>query len=111
VTFSSEIILGLVYFNCHRVLAFFNLRHVKLIVNNNNNDDIVWRALGSASISATKEPPGLVRQDGKWPDRLTLIPWEGGKSLTWDVTVVSTLAQGSYCRCGNGGRVGSRTKV
>jgi len=24
--------------------------------------------------------------------RLTLIPWQGGKPLTWDVTVVSTLA-------------------
>jgi len=31
-------------------------------------------------------------QDGKRPDGLTLIPWQGGKPLTWDVTVVSTLA-------------------
>jgi len=29
---------------------------------------------------------------GKRPDGLTLIPWQGGKPLTWDVTVVSTLA-------------------
>jgi len=35
----------------------------------------------------------LVRQDGKQPDGLTLIPWQGRKSLDWDVTVVSTLAQ------------------
>jgi len=42
---------------------------------------------------ATKEPSGLVRQDGKWPNGLTLIPWQGGKSLAWDATVVSTLAQ------------------
>jgi len=34
-----------------------------------------------------------VRQDGKQPDGLTLIPWQGGKWLAWDVTVVSTLAQ------------------
>jgi len=35
---------------------------------------------------------GLTRQDGKRPDGLTLIPWKAGKPLTWDVTVVSTLA-------------------
>jgi len=56
-------------------------------------NDITWRSLGSASIPATKEPSGLVNQDGKRPGGLTLIPWRGGKSLAWDVTVVSTLAQ------------------
>jgi len=39
-----------------------------------------------------KEPAGLTRLDGKRPDGLTLIPWQDGKSLMWDVTVVSTLA-------------------
>ena len=39
-----------------------------------------------------KEPVGMTRLDGKRPDGLTLIPWQGGKPLTWDVTVVSTLA-------------------
>jgi len=39
-----------------------------------------------------KEPVGLTRLDGKRPDGLTLIPWQGGKFLTWDVTMVSTLA-------------------
>jgi len=34
--------------------------------------------------------------DCKRPDGLTLIPRQGGKPLTWDVTVVSTLAA-SYC--------------
>jgi hypothetical protein len=33
-----------------------------------------------------------VRTDGKRPDGLTLIPWQGGRSLTWDVTVVDTFA-------------------
>jgi len=56
-------------------------------------NDIIWRSLGSASIPATMEPSGLVRQDGKRPDGFTLILWQGGKSLAWDVTVVSTLAQ------------------
>jgi len=34
----------------------------------------------------------LARQDGKRPDGLTLIPWQRGKPLTWDVTVAHTLA-------------------
>jgi len=55
-----------------------------------------------ASIPATNEPPGLVRQDGKRPDWLTLIPWQGGKSLAWDVTVVSTLAQSYVDRAATG---------
>ena len=68
--------------------------------NNNNNkiarhhvfNDIIWRAVGAAGIPAVKEPSGLDRQDGKRPDGLTLIPWHGGRSLLWDVTVVSPLA-------------------
>jgi len=56
-------------------------------------NDIIWRSLGSASIPATKKPWRLVRQDGKRPDGLILIPWQGGKSLVWDVTVVSRLVQ------------------
>ena len=35
---------------------------------------------------------GAIRRDGKRPDGLILIPWQGGKPLIWDVTVVSTLA-------------------
>ena len=46
----------------------------------------------SAGTPVTEEPVGLTRQDGKRPDGLTLIPWQRGKPLTWDVTVVSTLA-------------------
>jgi len=56
-------------------------------------NDIIWRFLGSAGIPASKEPSGLVRQDGKWPNGLTLMTWQGGKSLAWDVTVGSTVAQ------------------
>jgi len=54
--------------------------------------DVVARAIQSAGTPITKEPVGLTRLDGKRPDGLTLIPWQGGKPLTWDVTVVSTLA-------------------
>jgi len=58
--------------------------------------------LGYVSIPATKAPSGLVRQDGKWPDGLTLILWQGGKSLSWEVTVVSTLAQSYVDRVATG---------
>ena len=58
--------------------------------------------MGSAGIPATKELSGLVRQDGKRPDGLTLILWQGGKSLAWDVTVVSTLAQSYVDRAATG---------
>ena len=39
-----------------------------------------------------KEPSELCRNDGKCPDGLTLIPWQGGKLLVWDATVVTPLA-------------------
>ena len=41
----------------------------------------------SAGLSVTKEPVRLAR-----PDELTLIPWQRGEPLTWDVTVAHTLA-------------------
>ena len=34
----------------------------------------------------------ITRLGDKRPDGLTLIPWQGDIPLTWDVTVVSTLA-------------------
>ena len=39
-----------------------------------------------------KEPHGLSRFDAKRPDRLTLVPWQSGRSLVSDVTVVCPLA-------------------
>jgi len=55
-------------------------------------NDLIARAFTSAGIPVSKEPVGLNRRDGKRPDGLTLIPWQGGKPVCWDVTVVSTLA-------------------
>ena len=43
-----------------------------------------------ASILSVKELLGS-RSDGKRPDGLTLIPWSGGRSATWDVTVTDTV--------------------
>ena len=51
------------------------------------------------------EPRGLYRSDGKRPNGVTMIPWEMGEQLVWDVTVVDALApsrlnQGSLCNPG-----------
>jgi len=35
----------------------------------------------------------VVRQDGKRPDGVTLLPWATGKSLAWDITVPDTYAE------------------
>ena len=40
----------------------------------------------------TPAAQGLCRSDGKRSDGLTLVPWQSGKSLVWDVTVVCPLA-------------------
>jgi len=55
-------------------------------------NDLVACSVVSAGIPVTKEPNGLSRSDRKWPDGITLVPWEEGKPLTWDVTVVCPLA-------------------
>jgi len=55
-------------------------------------NDLVARAFVAVGIPVAKETVGLVRQDGKRPDYLTLNPIEGGRSLTWDVTVVCSTA-------------------
>ena len=51
------------------------------------------------------EPRGLYRTDGKRPGGVTMIPWELGKQLVRDVTIVDALAlsrlnQGSLCSPG-----------
>jgi len=49
-------------------------------------NDLVARVMASAGIPVSKEPQGLSCSDGKRPDCLSLIPWQSGKPLTWDVT-------------------------
>ena len=54
-------------------------------------NDAIWRALKRSDVPSSKEPAGLLRDDRKRPDGLTLVPWRSGRSLTWNVTVVDTL--------------------
>ena len=70
-----------------------NKQALSRIIRHHALNDVVARAIQSAGIPVTKKLVGLTRLDGKRQKRQTLmIPWQGGKSLTWDVPVVSTLA-------------------
>ena len=55
-------------------------------------NDVIACTITAAGVPITKEPVGLTRLDIKQHDGLTFIPWQGGKPLTWNVTIVSTLA-------------------
>ena len=50
-------------------------------------------AVKRTQILVVKEPVGLSYDDGKRPDRATLIQWARGKADAWDVTVIDTFAQ------------------
>ena len=68
-------------------------------------NSLIKQTLGSLDLPPILEPRELYRTDGKRPDGVTMIPWEMGKQLVWDVTVVDALApsrlnQGSLCNPG-----------
>ena len=68
-------------------------------------NSLIKQTLGSLDLLSMLQPRGLYRTDGKRPDGVTMIPWEMGKQLVWDVTVVDALApsclnQGSLCNPG-----------
>jgi len=56
-------------------------------------NDILWRSIKRAQLPEVKEPVSLVRQDGKQPDGVTLLPWARGKPLAWHITVPDTYAK------------------
>jgi len=72
-------------------------------------NDLIARGFASAGFPVIKEPTGLFRTDGKRPDGLTLVPWQSGKALCWDVTVTCPLADsyvaGAACEAGSAAEV------
>ena len=65
-------------------------------------NSLIKQTLGSLDLPSMLELGGLYRTDGKRPDGVTMIPWELGKQLVCEVTVVESLApsrlkQGSLC--------------
>jgi len=63
-------------------------------------NECISRAFSAAGIPVKKEPDGLVQSDGKLPDSCSLIPWDGGRPLAWDVAVCTTVAA-SYLTAAN----------
>ena len=68
------------------------LKSAGRIARHQNLNDLVYRALTKAGFPSVKEPVGLSTRDLKRPDGLTLVPWQTGKCLTWDVTVGNTMS-------------------
>ena len=61
-------------------------------------NETLRRALVSGGVPSILEPVGVYREDATRPDGMTLIPWEGGRSLLWDFTSCDTLAQSHKVR-------------
>jgi len=81
--------------------------------NNNNHHHHHHRAscpqrhyLTCVCLSQMSRTSGLFHSDGKRPDGLTLIPWQRGLSLTWNVTVPTTLADSSASASSAGAAAG-----
>ena len=88
-----------------------NLKYLGVIIDDSLcfKDDVAEikqkLTLGSLDLPSMLEPRGLYRTDGEHPDGVSMNPWEMGKQLVWDVTVVDALApsrlnQGSLCNPG-----------
>ena len=68
-------------------------------------NSLIKQTLGFLDLPSVLEPRRLYRTASKRPDCVTMIPWEMGKQLVWDVTVVDALAssrlnRGSLCNPG-----------
>ena len=54
-------------------------------------NSLIKQTLGSLNLPSM-EARGLYRPDGNSPGGVTMIPWEMGKHLVWNVTAVDALA-------------------
>src|SRR5262249_36807300 len=55
-------------------------------------NNIIHRALNSVQIPSHLEPLGLLREDNKRPDGMTLVPWTNGRCMVWDARCTDTFA-------------------
>jgi len=89
---------------CHRQQPFYNASWsllmpmmsivwcVNMLQEKSPSLDVITRAFVAADMPVTKNPNGHSISDNKRPDGLTLLPWQEGKPLAWDVTVKCPLA-------------------
>ena len=61
-------------------------------VRHSNGNMIIKDSIKSLGISSTLEPIGPLREDGRRPDGHKLMPWQRGRTLAWDFTCISRLA-------------------
>ena len=57
----------------------------------------IRKALVSAGVFARLEPKRMLEVDRRRPDGMPLVPWEQGKVMTWDVTVIDTACRAIAC--------------
>ena len=55
-------------------------------------NNTIQRFLAAATIPSHLESSGISRSDGKRPDGTSLIPWQRGKPLIWDITCSDNYA-------------------
>uniref|UniRef100_A0A1X7UWM7 Reverse transcriptase domain-containing protein n=1 Tax=Amphimedon queenslandica TaxID=400682 RepID=A0A1X7UWM7_AMPQE len=55
-------------------------------------NNILRHTFTAAGILSRLEPSGLIGEEGRRPDGVTLVPWEVGKYMCWDFTCPDTLA-------------------
>ena len=72
--------------------AQLSKKSIGRLIRYNHLNEIIHRSLNQSGIPATREPHGLLRVKSKRSDSLTLIPWQEGHCLVWDVTVADTIA-------------------
>ena len=65
-------------------------RSAGYISRHNTVNDVIWQEMRRAK--TPKEPVGLLRNDGKQLDSITIIPWKKGKFLAWDLTMPDSFA-------------------
>jgi len=56
-------------------------------------NDLIACACASAGYSIIKEPIGLFQSRQEAPEPSHARPWQSGKALCWDVTVICPLAE------------------
>jgi len=54
-------------------------------------NSVIAKTFVAADIPVTKEPNGLLISDNKRAESLTLLPWQEGKPLACNVTVICLL--------------------
>jgi len=47
----------------------------------NQSSSIITRSFASAGILVSKEPTGIGHDSIKWPDGVTLVPWQSGRGI------------------------------